>query len=70
MEGPSKHKRRLQDSIESNDPRHKLNLDRRVPNSERRRESDPVYDGPHRRQVIDRRNNLKDRRRGEPQPTI
>ena len=54
--------RRLQDNIISKDPGRKLNLDRRVKNSERRADSDPNYNGPARRLTIDRRLNLKDRR--------
>ncbi len=54
--------RRLQDNIISKDPGRKLNLDRRVKNSERRADSDPNYNGPARRLTIDRRLTLKDRR--------
>lgn len=54
--------RRIQDEIASKDPTRKLNLDRRVKNSERRLADDPNYKGPSRRYTIDRRVNLKDRR--------
>ncbi len=57
--------RRIQDKIASKDPTHKLNLDRRVPNSDRRKFDDPNYKGPARRMTIDRRVNLKDRRKSE-----
>ena len=59
------HGRRMQDAIDSRDLVQKLNLDRRQPNSERRRNSDPNYAGPARRMTIDRRVNLKDRRQSE-----
>ena len=54
--------RRLQDGIVSKDPNRKLNLDRRVVNSDRRIAEDSNYNGPARRNTIDRRLNLKDRR--------
>ena len=54
--------RRLQDGILSKDPGRKLNLDRRVINSDRRVDTEPNYKGPARRLNIDRRLNLKDRR--------
>jgi hypothetical protein len=54
--------RRLQDGIVSKDPNRKLNLDRRVVNSDRRIADDSNYNGPARRNTIDRRLNLKDRR--------
>lgn len=55
-------KRRIQDGITSKDPHTRLNLDRRVPNSDRRKEDDPNYKGPARRMTIDRRVNTSDRR--------
>ena len=55
-------RRRLQDGIVSKDPNRKLNLDRRVVNSDRRIAEDSNYNGPARRNTIDRRLNLKDRR--------
>ena len=54
--------RRLQDGIVSRDPNRKLNLDRRVVNSDRRIADDSNYNGPARRNTIDRRLNPKDRR--------
>ena len=54
--------RRLQDSILSKDPQHKLNLDRRVARSDRRFSTDSNYKGPSRRYTIDRRLKSKDRR--------
>ena len=54
--------RRLQDGIISKDPNRKMNLDRRVVNSDRRISEDSNYNGPARRNTIDRRLNLKDRR--------
>jgi len=54
--------RRLQDGIISKDPNRKLNLDRRVKNSDRRVNTEPDYKCPSRRYNIDRRKNLKDRR--------
>ena len=54
--------RRLQDSLISKDPGRKFNLDRRTPGSERRVTTDPDYNSPARRNTIDRRHNLKDRR--------
>ena len=46
----------------SNFTKRKLNLDRRAANSDRRVADDPAYNGPARRNTIDRRMNLKDRR--------
>ena len=54
--------RRLQDGIVSKDPNRKLNLDRRIKNSERRVNMESDYKGPSRRYNIDRRLKLKDRR--------
>lgn len=54
--------RRLRDTIISNDINSKLNLDRRVAQSDRRVNTNPHYNGPSRRYTIDRRLNLKDRR--------
>ena len=54
--------RRLQDGIISKGPNRKLNLDRRVVNSDRRVNTDSNYNGQARRYNIDRRLNLKDRR--------
>ena len=62
MANQRQYNRRLQDGIESNDPQHKLNLDRRIPNSDRRRDFDPSYSGPSRRQMLDRRTGPADRR--------
>lgn len=53
--------RRRQDSL-SHFTKRKLNLDRRAANSDRRVADDPNYNGPARRNTIDRRMNLKDRR--------
>ena len=64
-EGRIQHNRRLQDGIESNDPRHRLNLDRRVKGSDRRLDIDPYYTGPFRRLNVDRRVNTRDRRCSE-----
>jgi hypothetical protein len=55
--------RRLQDAITSKDPKRKLNLDRRVMNSDRRTERNPGYQGQALRFTIDRRRNQKDRRK-------
>lgn len=57
--------RRLQDSLISKDPGRKFNLDRRTKGSDRRVNTDPSYTGPARRNTIDRRCNLKDRREKE-----
>jgi len=54
--------RRLMDNLISKDPGRKFNVDRRTRGSDRRRDSDPNYNGPARRHTIDRRINLKDRR--------
>ncbi len=54
--------RRLQDTLSKDHPKRKMNLDRRVGNSDRRVAEDPNYNGPARRNTIDRRTNLKDRR--------
>ncbi len=54
--------RRLQDTLSKDHPKRKLNLDRRIANSDRRVAEDPNYNGPARRNTIDRRMNLKDRR--------
>jgi hypothetical protein len=54
--------RRLQDTLSKDHPKRKLNLDRRAANSDRRVAEDPNYNGPARRNTIDRRMNLKDRR--------
>ena len=54
--------RRLQDGIISKGTNRKLNLDRRVVNSDRRVNTDSNYNGQARRYNIDRRLNLKDRR--------
>ena len=54
--------RRRQDAVISNNPDQLLNLDRRASNSDRRVDSNPNYKGPARRNIIDRRLNLKDRR--------
>jgi hypothetical protein len=54
--------RRLLDNLVSKDPSRKFNVDRRTKGSDRRRNSDPNYNGPARRNIIDRRVNLKDRR--------
>jgi len=50
---------RLEDALIS---KRKLNLNRRITNSDRRFSSDPNYKGPARRNTIDRRRNTKDRR--------
>ncbi|MGB5397536.1 MAG: hypothetical protein WBN96_10335 [Gammaproteobacteria bacterium] len=65
MENTEKKKfgRRLQDAITSKDPKRKLNLDRRAVNSDRRTERNPGYQGQALRFTIDRRRNLKDRRK-------
>jgi hypothetical protein len=54
--------RRKQDTVISINPDQKINMDRRVSNSDRRIKDDPNYNGPSRRYTIDRRLNLKDRR--------
>lgn len=54
--------RRLQDTFSKDHPKRKLNLDRRVVNSDRRVAEDRNYNGPARRSTIDRRMSLKDRR--------
>ncbi len=56
------HNRRVQDGITSKSPTRKMNLDRRHPNSERRGDGNPNYNGPSRRYTIDRRLTAKDRR--------
>lgn len=53
---------RLQDTVNSNNLKRKLNLDRRAVKSERRVSSNSGYKGPVRRYTIDRRLNLNDRR--------
>jgi len=53
---------RLQDTVNSNNLKRKLNLDRRAVKSDRRVSSNPSYKGPVRRYTIDRRLNLNDRR--------
>jgi len=58
----TKHRRRLQDSITSKTPTRKMNLDRRV-QSDRRSRHNTDYRGPSRRYTIDRRLNIKDRRK-------
>jgi len=55
--------RRLQDSLISKDPGRKFNLDRRTDGSDRRVNTDPNYNGPARRNIVDRRRNLRDRRK-------
>ena len=45
------------------DPDRRVELDRRVLNSERRGDYDPGYHGPIRRNTIDRRLKSKDRRK-------
>lgn len=52
---------RRQDTL-SHFTKRKLNLDRRVANSDRRVAEDTNYNGPARRNTIDRRVSLKDRR--------
>ena len=54
--------RRLQDTLSKDHPKRNLNLDRRVANSDRRVAEDHNYNGPTRRNTIDRRMSLKDRR--------
>jgi hypothetical protein len=54
--------RRLLDTLISKDPSRKFNVDRRTNGSERRVNTDPSYKGPVRRNTIDRRLKLKDRR--------
>lgn len=58
----AKPSRRLQDSITSKSPTHRLNLDRRIRNSERRSCNNSTFNGPARRYTIDRRKNNRDRR--------
>jgi hypothetical protein len=60
-----KPRRRIQDGITSKDPRGKMNLDRRYPDSERRCKKDSDYKGPARRYTIDQRLTSKDRRKKE-----
>ena len=57
--------RRLQDAITSKDPKRKLNLDRRSKNSDRRTDKNPGYQGRTLRYNIDRRRNIKDRRKND-----
>ena len=59
----SKPQRRIQDGISIKNSTRKMNLERRVQNSERRGSGDANYKGPSRRYTIDRRLNLKDRRK-------
>ena len=56
--------RRLKDTLASKNTNknRKMNLDRRVVNNERRVSAGSNYNGPARRNTIDRRLNLKDRR--------
>jgi len=55
--------RRIEDNIKPKDPAsHKLNLDRRIKNNERRVSDNPNYTGPVRRFIIDRRMRTRDRR--------
>ena len=54
--------RRLQDAITSDNLKRKLILDRRNVNNDRRANADPNYKGTARRNTIDRRMSLKDRR--------
>ena len=54
--------RRLKDTLTSNNKNRILNLDRRVVNNERRVNTGRHYNGPARRNTIDRRLNLRDRR--------
>ena len=54
--------RRLLDALISKDPNRKFNVDRRTEGSDRRDNTDPSYIGPARRNTIDRRLNLRDRR--------
>ncbi len=61
-QGSDEPRRRIQDRVMPKDPVHKLNLDRRVKNSDRRKNSDPNYSGLSRRYTIDRRVNVRDRR--------
>lgn len=58
----TKHRRRLQDGITSKTPTRKMNLDRRV-QSDRRSRHDTNYKGYSRRFTIDRRLNIKERRK-------
>jgi len=58
----NKHRRRLQDGITSKTATRKMNLDRRI-QSDRRSRYDTSYKGPSRRFTIDRRSNIKDRRK-------
>ena len=55
--------RRLEDGSLRKDPTHKLNLDRRIHDGERRTWDDPKYRGPARRLTLDRRNRKNDRRK-------
>lgn len=56
--------RRLQDGIVSKNPIHKMNLERRFKNNERRGRNyfNYIYSGPARRLIIDRRLKSGDRR--------
>lgn len=54
--------RRLLDTLISKDPSRKFNVDRRTQGSDRRGNTDPNYTGPVRRNTIDRRLKLRDRR--------
>jgi len=56
--------RRIQDDIVSRNPTHKMNLERRLNNNERRGKTyfAHIYNGPARRLIIDRRLRTDDRR--------
>ena len=61
----TKYRRRIQDAITSKTPTRKMNLDRRRLRSERRSTGDSDYKGPSRRYTIDRRLNIRDRRKAD-----
>ena len=55
--------RRIQDGTTIKNSTRKMNLNRRRPNSDRRRNGEPNHKGPSRRYTIDRRLTTKDRRK-------
>ncbi|MCW9014394.1 MAG: hypothetical protein OQL06_11470 [Gammaproteobacteria bacterium] len=55
--------RRIQDSLDAKNPTHKMNLERRFKNNERRDLKKITVDAPARRLTIDRRLKTGDRRK-------
>ncbi|MDH5485394.1 MAG: hypothetical protein OEY43_09200 [Gammaproteobacteria bacterium] len=64
--------RRIQDNAISKNPVHKLNLERRLKNNERRGKSyfNYIYTGPARRLIIDRRVKAGNRRKTDEDEAI